>query len=294
MELEHLRDFVMLAETRSFAGTAERLFTTQSTISKHIKALENELGAPLFNRTSRHVELNEFGQLFLPYAEKMLQIQYEYTTAFYNQLENKKSTLSIGSIPVMAQYGITDVIVQFRNENKNFKINVIEAETEELMTHLREDHCELAFVREGEKASDEFATIPYYTDTLVALLPHTHPLSGSNSITLKELMREDFVLLKEKTFLYELCLTACEKSGFTPNVVFTGHRLENILDFVAKGMGISLLMERQTLHYQPDFVSIVPITPAITSNINLIYRKDRKLSIAAQHFVDCVLHGQEG
>lgn len=293
MELEHLRDFVMLAETRSFAGTAERLFTTQSTISKHIKALEAELGTPLFNRTSRHVELNEMGQLFLPYAEKILQIQYEYTTAFYNRMEHEKSTLSIGSIPVMAQYGITDIIVQFKNENRNFNINVIEAESEELIRHLIENHCELAFVREGEETTDKFTSIPYYTDTLVALLPHTHPLASNKVISLRELVGEDFVLLKEKTFLHNLCLSACEHAGFTPHVVFTGHRLENILDFVAKGMGISLLMERQTLHYQPDAVSIVPITPSITSNIHLIYRKDRKLSTAAQHFVDCVLHGQE-
>lgn len=293
MELEHLRDFVMLAETRSFARTAEQLFTTQSTISKHIKSLENELGTPLFTRTSRHVELNDFGRLFLPYAEKILQIQYEYTTAFYNQMENKKSTLSIGSIPVMAQYRITDVIVQFKNENKNFKLNVIEAETEELKEHLRENRCEIAFVRESERPEEDFVSIPYYTDTLVALLPISHPLADRKSLALKELCQEDFVLLKEKTFLYDLCLTACQNAGFTPNVVFTGHRLENILDFVAKGLGISLLMERQTMHYEPNQVSVIPIAPPITSRIQLIYQKNRKLSAAAKHFVDCVLHGQE-
>lgn len=85
MELEYLKEFSVLAKTLSFSRTAERLFTTQSTISKHLRSLEAALGMPLFVRTNRHVELTEEGRDFLPYAERMLQLQYEYQTYFYNR-----------------------------------------------------------------------------------------------------------------------------------------------------------------------------------------------------------------
>ena len=82
MELGYLKEFSTLAKTLSFSRTAERFFTTQSTISKHLNSLETELGMTLLKRTNRHVELTEEGRAFLPYAERILQIQYEYQKFF--------------------------------------------------------------------------------------------------------------------------------------------------------------------------------------------------------------------
>lgn len=295
MVLEYLREFEVLAETLNFARTAEQLFTSQSTISKHLKSLEQELGVSLFTRTSRKVWLNENGKLFLPYAKRMLQIQYEYETALYNKTKTEKITLSIGSIPVMAQYQITDSIVEFKQENKGFHLNIIEGETGELTEALMQGQCELAFIRDGIFSDSDQALVrlPYYKDVLTALLPKSHPKSGRQSIRLEELSQEDFILMKENTFLYQLSIDACIKAGFTPNIVFTGHRMENIMDLVAKEMGVALLMKCQTLHSPSQQISIVQIQPPITNQISLVYQKNKKLSPAAIHFIKCVKHGRE-
>ena len=68
MNTEFLKEFVVLAETKNFWEASERLYMNQSTLSKHIKSLENELGVELFTRTTRRVELTSYGQTFLPYA----------------------------------------------------------------------------------------------------------------------------------------------------------------------------------------------------------------------------------
>ena len=78
MEISYFKDFVILAETKNFWAASERLYIGQSSLSKHIKTLERELGAPLFTRTSRKVELTEFGELMLPYAQSLSRMQYEY------------------------------------------------------------------------------------------------------------------------------------------------------------------------------------------------------------------------
>lgn len=289
MEIEYIREFVILAETRNFAETADRLYSTQSTISKHLKSIEKELGSPLFTRTSRRVEINEFGQLFLPFARKMLQTQYEYKTALNNMIENNHNTVVIGSIPVMAQYKITDIIARFKRENKNITLKIIEAESSELKEMLRRGKCELAFIRDVSfEKDDEFTKIRYTDDTLVVVLPINHPLSQKESISLIELRNEDFLLLESNTMMYELCKYACQNAGFEPHVSYTGHRIENIIDLVRKGMGISLLMKKQAL-YQPDAdIILIDIKPEISTHINLLYCKDILLTNVAKHFLNCV------
>lgn len=292
MEIEYIREFVVLAETKNFNETAERLFTTQSTISKHLKQVEAELGAPLFTRTSRRVQLNQAGEIFLPYARKILDLQYQYTTDLSNHLQGSASTLTIASIPVMAQYGITDIIARFNQENKKIHLKILETEAAELLPLLCDGSCELAFTREepgGREESGGFAQIPYYTDRLVALFPPSHPLAGSGSLSLAQLSQEPLLFIKEKTFLYDLCVSACEQAGFHPNVVFSSHRIENIVDLVEKGMGIALLMERQAAGRQDGNFSMAAIEPAVISRISLVYMKNRPLSPAAQHFLRYVI-----
>lgn len=288
MEIEYIREFVKLTETKNFAETAEQLFTTQSTISKHLKKIETELGVQLFNRTSRQVELNKFGQLFLPYAKKILQMQYEYTTAFYNEIGELQEHLTIGSIPVMAQYNITDIIARFKQKNVNFSLTVIEAESNDLKEILRQDKCELAFIRETEIKTEEFAKIHYMDDTLVAVLPISHPFAQNKVLALKDLKNENFLLLEFHTMIYKLCINACYNAGFNPNITYNGHRIENIVDLVSKKMGISLLMKKQAEYQKTSDICLIPIIPDITTHINLYYKKSKKLSIAAKHFLRCM------
>ena len=108
MEIDYICEFAVLAETCSFSEAAEQLFISQSELSRHLRALETDLGAPLFDRTTRSVTLNSTGQLFLPYARQIASIRYEYTTAIGNAVSGEHGNIRIGSIPVMNSYGITD------------------------------------------------------------------------------------------------------------------------------------------------------------------------------------------
>ena len=81
MNTENLKEFIVLAETKNFWEASERLYMNQSTLSKHIKSLENDLGVALFTRTTRRVELTNYGEIFLPYAKSVTRSEFEGISA---------------------------------------------------------------------------------------------------------------------------------------------------------------------------------------------------------------------
>lgn len=286
MEIDYIREFLILAETGNYLEAADKLFISQSTLTRHIQSVEKDLGVQLFDRTTRKVALNQFGSSFLPYAKELSRIQYEYTTAFYNALNGVSGTVTVGSVPVMAQYNITGLLARFRQQNPSFTIHVMEEDSLRLTELLRSGQCDFAFLRDNDDSDNEFNTFLFAQDNLTAILPEHHPLAQCNSVRLEQLSEEPMLLIGKDTFMYSLCVNECHKAGFEPSVIFTGHRAENIIDLVSKQMGVSLLMRKPAAYLAKSGISIVDIEPRITTTINLAYRKTTKMSIAATHFLN--------
>ena len=289
MDINYYKEFVVLADIQNYLEASESLFISQSTLSKHIQAIEKELNCSLFDRTTRKVQLTEYGKVFLEYAKQMAEIQYQCNTSLMNLSDSKKHSLTIGSIPVMAPYHITDLIMKFQKENPLFSVNLIEGESASLKKLLLDNKCELAFVRdEHNDDEDEFSKIQFEEDYLIAVLPIYHPLANEKTLTIDQLKNEDFLLLQPQSLLYNLCLNVCKNAGFNPKIIYTGQRAENIIDLIEKGMGISLLMRKPVDHLSSNKIKIIPIKPTITTQIKIYYKKDSLLSTPAKHFINAI------
>lgn len=287
MEINYLKEFVVLAQTGNFLEAADILYSSQSTLSKHVKRMETELGVPLFDRTTRKVAISKYGQLLLPYAKQIAEIQEKYTTALNSILENDRDTLTIGSIYGLAQYKITDVLVNFKKSHPQVILNVMQASSKDLTEMLRQKKCELALIRDIEDDEDEFTKLPFAIDTIVAVLPVTHPLAKQETIPLRMLADENFLLTLPETMPYQLSMKACELSEFEPRVTYNDPEAENLVDLVTKGMGISLLLKQLVLYRSNPKIAVVDITPRVTTEINICYPKEIKLSDAAKRFIKC-------
>jgi len=287
VEISYLKEFVVLAQTGNFLEAADILYSSQSTLSKHIKRIEKELGVPLFDRTTRKVAISKYGQLLLPYARQIVELQDEYTAALQSSLETKQDILTLGSIPALAQYNITDVLVNFKKTRPQSTINVMQAGSEEMKELLRQKKCELAFIRDTDEVDEDLVKIPFAVDTMVAMLPTNHPLAKMKTIPLQMLADENFLLTAKQTMLYRLSISACEQSGFTPKIAYTDHNLENLAELVIKGMGVALLMKQLALHVSRPEIAIVDISPSVTTQISLCYLNSVHLSEAARHFLLC-------
>jgi DNA-binding transcriptional LysR family regulator len=287
MEINYLRDFVVLAETGNFLEAADILYISQSSLSKHIQNLEAELGAPLFDRTTRKVSISKYGQLLLPYAKQITELQNEYSAILKSNLETAREVLTLGYIYGLAQYKITDILVKFKRSRPQSTLNVVQDSSQALTEMLRQRKCDLAFIRDIEDVADEFVQIPYATDTIVAVLPITHPLASQKTIPLPLLADESFILATPPRMPYMLSMKACEQSGFEPRVACYDPDAENLIDLVTKGMGVSLVLKHLAVYHSNPQVAIVDISPCVTSQISLCYLKGTRLSDAAKHFVIC-------
>ena len=288
MELKYIREFVSLAETGNYFETAERLFITTSSLSRHIKALEDELGMPLFDRTTRKVALNRHGRLFLPYAKQFVKIDDECTMAFDEEVMYSKGAIGIGSIPMMKAYRISEILRQYRQNNRNVVINVHEADSKPLAEMLRKSEIDFAFLRNRHISVDEFETIPISQDHLVAVLPKVHPLAREAKIQVEQLEGEALLLISRNSFMYQLCTDLCRNAGFQPKVVFTSQRAENLVELIEQGTGIGLLMAKPVAPILPDDLTLVDIEPRVTTTVFLAYLKDRKFNTACKRFLELV------
>lgn len=299
MNTENLKEFIVLAETRNFWEASDRLYMNQSTLSKHIKSLENELGVPLFTRTTRRVELTSYGQTFLPYAKSVVRSEFEGIAAIQRMLNIENGLLTIAAIPSMPQYHITQFLSEFQKLYPETTVRITEDDPVHLLDYLETEKCELVFTREDKTTFEKnflndrhIVRIPYIRDRLVALLPVSHPLALAESVTLQQLKNERFCLIKEGSLMYQIAMDACQNANFVPDIIFTSHRIDSILDMVTNQNCVSLLMD---VHLRlpengPKQTSapwcFVPVTPEISSQISLCYRSDKSLSRTAQLFVD--------
>lgn len=285
MEINYIRHFVVLAETGNYLEAADILFMAQSSLSRHIKSIEEDLGAPLFDRTTRKVVLNDFGKAFLPYAKKIVEIQDEYSRALNSCLNGMTSTLTVASIPAMATYNITDVLAGFQEKYPEYRLNIVEADSTQIFQMIEEKKCECGFTRDAEGLSHEMRQIEFTSDHLVAVLSPEHPLAKKDFLTLEMLKEEKFLFLNKNTTMYTICYNACRKAGFEPDVGFTGLRGENLIDLAARGMGVALLTKKPIENLAGDRVVLVDVVPTVVTSINLVYFAKGKLSDALKKFI---------
>ena len=259
METSHIREFAMLAECLNFSETAERLFISQSSLSKHIRALERELGTELFIRTTRTIRLSEAGALYLPYARKIAALCDQAEIAVDDFMRHTATSLTIAVMQNPQYYDMAKYIVSFRQAHPDLTFHMVEA--------------------------DEQGLYEMFQKKLVALFRRDHPCAGEKRVTLERLARERLLLPTRGGSLAELIRAAFRREGAEPHVVYEGSSL-GCVDLVKEGMGVSLHGQEfaAALSREPDIVSL-EIEPAIRFRYGLGHRDPSELSHAEQLYL---------
>lgn len=284
MKIQILNEFIVLAEKKNYSIAADYLYISQSSLSKHIMNLESELGFTLFKRNTRSIELTPYGHQLLEYSKTICAIYNESILTIKDSINSKNDIIRLSSIPVMPHYDITKEITDFKDKNPHVKFVITEHDSGELLNLLLTNQSDLAFMRIEDVKSVNVECLPFVKDEMVVVLPDNHKYAKNKTIHISLLKDEEFLFLHANTSLYAICVNICKIAGFTPNVVYTGHRIENILELVKKGMGISLLMSKHVEFYHEKNVTIVNLHPKTTSIIGLCKVKTHTLSRISQKF----------
>lgn len=293
MKMEYYEEFVKLAETGSFSKAAEAFSFTQAALTQHIQQMESLYGVKLFDRSTRRVELSEFGRLILPNAKRMVKLKNEAMSAVSQQLMHKHYDLSIGFYPAAARYNFVDRIKSFQSMNTDVSIRFRELLPDALMESMEMGEFDFAILEEMDSKVDKrYDRICLNKDTLAAVLAANHPLASYSEVLLTQLAREQFLMMPEHTFVHSLAITACKEKGFSPTVTYTSYNISNLLDIVAQGNGISLLMRTPALRYKTPEVSVVDLMPGIYSSVNLLYHES-ELSEYGKRFLEFMITQSE-
>ena len=289
MKMEYYEEFLKLAETGSFSRAAESFPFTQAALTQHIQQMETLYGVKLFDRTTRRVELSEFGKLVLPHAKRMVKLKNEALAAVSQQLMHKHYDLSIGFYPAAARYNFVDRIHYFQTMNPDISIRFRELLPEVLMDAMEMGEFDFAILEENDsKLDSSHDRLCLNKDSLAAVLPASHPLAGYSEVLLTQLAKEQFLMMPEHTFVHSLATAACKEKGFSPAVTYTSYSISNLLDIVAQGNGISLLMKTPALRFKTPEISVVELIPAIYSSVNLLYRES-ELDESGKRFLEFMM-----
>ncbi|WLH01734.1 LysR substrate-binding domain-containing protein [Pseudomonas beijingensis] len=297
MELRHLRYFIAVAEELHFGRAALALGISQPPLSQQIQALEQEIGARLFERTNRRVELSEAGRLFLEEARRVLvQVDKAADVARRAQL-GELGELKIGftsSAPFNST--IPQAIFAFRQRFPAVHLNLREMSSTQVADALLDEVIEVGIMR-PLPLPDTLTEIELSREPLVAVLSAKHPLAqGSNEdgLFLSALAQEPFVFFPRSygSGLYAQLLSLARDAGFSPHFAQEAGEAMTIIGLVAAGLGVSVLPASYQRMRIDGVVYRPLLDPAAVSAVWLVQRKDQRSPMAAA-FVALLTDGVE-
>ncbi|MDF2679579.1 MAG: LysR family transcriptional regulator [Brevibacillus sp.] len=285
MDIRQLQYFVEVAKQKSFTKAAHTLHVSQPSISKMMKALEEELGVVLLDRAERKMELTDAGELVYDHATKVLQLMDSLSSSIGEVRNMERGRVKMGMMPTVGSFLLPNVIALFK---KNYP--GIDIEMKEYSAKLLEIHVEQGSIDVGLTVlpadTEKFDVVPLQAEDLVAIVHREHWLAGRASVSLAELREEAFILFTEEYAIHDVVKQACVRSGFEPRVAYMSSLWDFVGELVATQLGISLVPRSIVRRLNNSELRIVDISaPVIDWQYALIYRKDRYLSHAARAFI---------
>jgi DNA-binding transcriptional LysR family regulator len=286
MDFDQLNTFLEVARHNSFSRAAEKCFRTQPAISAQIRALEEEIGARLFDRSGGKVSLTAAGKVFLKYAEEALEDKKGIITALAEMERIPRGEIVVSANEATCLHILPEVFAQFKKQYPNVAVSVKRAERARILETVNDNTVDFGVVSMPIDDS-RLTVVPIHRDELVLILPPAHPLARKRSVTLEEVVS------------YPLLLPKVGRTRDSIEELFHDRRLKPIISmeldssellkrFVAADVGIGFIARSNVLEdVKAKALMAVAIPEAqIKRDLALIFRKDKALSRAALAFID--------
>lgn len=287
MELSHLETFLMVASERSFSRAAARLHRTQPAVSQAIRKLEGDLGEVLFERTSRDGTLTAAGEVLREYAQKMLVLRRDATSALEELRSLERGRLHLAANEYTCLY-LLPVLDAFRKLCPQIGVTVQRSLGSRIPSDLLERTVEVGILT--YPPPEGFESILVYKDELAFVVNPDHPLTREKRVSIRDLGAENFIAHNVASPLRRRVIEAFEAHKTPLNMGFELPSLEAIKRFVAMGNGVALV---PGLTVQQELASGQLVRIAVRElrfdrQLRLIYRSGASLSHAAGAFLKVV------
>jgi LysR family hydrogen peroxide-inducible transcriptional activator len=283
MELNQLRYFCAVVRNGSFTRAAEQLGIAQPSLSQQIRALENGIGAPLFERLGRSVRLTEHGEALSVSALDILQRVAEAESSLANLQKGVRGRLRVGVIPTIMPYLIAPRVKSFLEQFPEVDLQFIEDTTSELIDQLKSGDLDVAVAGLPIRNPDIICS-ELFRERLFLAVALGHPLSRQQDVHLHHIQNERFLLLKEGHCLRDDVLTACNRAKAELRSVFETNQLESIFQLVRANFGLTLVPAMAKHH--ATGCTLVPLNSDAFRRIGYLRVRRHYVSRSMRAFID--------
>src|SRR6202165_746011 len=258
MELTQLEFFLMVVEQGSFSKAAVRVYRTQPAVSIAIRRLEEEIGAPLFDRSQKSPTLTDAGELVYDYAQRILSLRDQAQNVVSELRSLQRGRVRIGANESPSLYILPHLILEYREKHPNVKVEIFRHVSERLPREVLDRNVDfplLAF----EPVDSDLESFPILQDELVLIMNPDHLLAKRESLKIKELGKETFLAHNVKTASRQKVIEAFERHHTPLNITLELATVETIKRFVQLKIGLAFVprmcvadeLERGTLATGP-------------------------------------------
>ncbi|MEN8214489.1 MAG: LysR family transcriptional regulator [Pseudomonadota bacterium] len=241
MDINALRAFTEVARQGSFSRAAEALFVTQPAVSKRIAALEDELGARLFDRIGKKITLTETGRELEPRARRLLQEADEMKRIASTLSGSVSGRLLMGTSHHIGLHRLPPVLKAFHDQYPDVTLDIRFMDSEQACQAVEQGELELAIVTLPSLPAEQLEVRNIWTDVLEVVTATDHPLASQQQAQLRTLARYPAVLPGPQTYTHQLLNQELQRLGLKLDTTLSTNYLETLKMLVMTGLGWSLL-----------------------------------------------------
>lgn len=284
----HLLYFITLVETKSYTEAADRLFVSQSTISKAVRKLEEELGTTLIEGRGGLFQLTPSGHYLYAFAKDVLQYYGDREEELRRQIADTDSELRIGLPPTAGTIYFTGLIGSFREQYPSYTLYINNTTSRHMADLVLSGEIQIGVVIEPFEDHRFQKKIAYVSEASL-LVSQKHPLAREQAVDFSHLAGEKFLMISKDYMYYQVFLSYCRLAGFVPNIIFENYNWDMIMDMVANGMGVSILPKPLLEKYASHRTRCIHLeNPTFPWALSVIYDKRKVATQAMQKFLSLI------
>ena len=287
MLLRQIQYFMAVAESHHFTKAAKQLFVSQSALSQQINKLEEDLGVKLLDRISHPITLTPAGEEFYRCAQKIIADINHLELQMQHYARDNQGTLHVGVITGLGKLPLTDIFSKFNTEiSPQMQFSLTNCLSKKLCHMLGNHEIDIAIMAvPDELSTTDFELLSLQHEPFMVILPPAHPMANQAQINLNDLQTENFIFPTAENVSYDVFMAACQKAGFTPNIVTYCNTPGQRIDLVQSGLGISLISESGFTYFNhhADVVSRA-LTEPFYKHIAMVRRREEKHSPLVDKF----------
>jgi DNA-binding transcriptional LysR family regulator len=243
VQFHQLAYFVAVAEHRHFTRAAEQVRVAQPSLSQQIRALEHDLGAPLFHRIRGNVSLTEAGETLLPIARRILAEAESGRLAIRELDELDRGRVRLGAPPSLCTGLLPAMLAAFRRRYPGIQLELHESGSGDLRQRLSEGALDLALLAGARAPGDTgLATTPLLLEELVVISPADAPVARAGArLDVRDLADVPLVMFRRGYDVREATVNACRAAGFEPSFAIEGGEMDAVLELVRAGVGAAVV-----------------------------------------------------